>query len=94
MATATTTRSMCRPASVERRRVRDRCGCRCAWWRYNSGHGDGHLSLAPKGFGEGWARMAEGSEKQEWPFYPIEHCLARGRQNAALFTRVQRADLS
>ena len=36
----------------------------------------------PKGFGEGWARMAEGSEKQEPPFYPIAHCLARTSADA------------
>jgi hypothetical protein len=55
----------CSPAFVERPRLCDGCGCRCAWWRYNSGYGDGHVPLTPKGFGEGWATMAEGSEKQE-----------------------------
>ena len=54
------------------------------------------MAMCPsrKGFGEGWARMTEGSEKQESPFYSIGHRFARGLQNAALFTRVQVADLS
>src|SRR5690349_2208725 len=59
----------CSPALLERRRLRDRNGCRDAWWRDNSGYGGGHVPLTPEGFGEGWARMAEGSEKQQ-P-YPI-----------------------
>jgi hypothetical protein len=41
-----------------------------------------------KGFGEGWARMAEGSEKQNLHLsYPIEHSLARFPPSAARFTR-------
>jgi|RhiMethySRZTD1v2_1073278.scaffolds.fasta_scaffold1238411_2 hypothetical protein len=46
--------------------------------------------LTHKGFGEGWARMAEGSEKQESPFYPIEHRVARLLQNAVLSLRFRR----
>ena len=46
------------------------------------------VPLTHKGFGEGWARMAEGSEKQEPSFYPMTSA------KRSPFTRGQAADLS
>lgn len=66
----------CRPAFVELP-LSGCCKCWCAWWRCSSGDVDGHVPLTHEGFGEGWAGMAEDSEKREPSVYPIACRLTR-----------------
>lgn len=55
-----------------------------AWRRDGRSWVDGHVSLTREGFGEGWARMAEGSEKLERLVYPIARHPARFLRKAGL----------